>query len=175
MKPRPTWLAVTLWGAIIGSAAADPGQPLRLEGVGTYHYNGSAQAEDAFRAGQGAFAVDGSVSYGVRDWWNSVSAGATWYPWSARADGFFAQAQETYGFGVSGIQGDSAKDWKTAMTFGYRWMAFGWLTGSVAAGANYDATVAAPAGGPRDFNAGGPTGFNPAVIITLGIALDPRP
>jgi hypothetical protein len=175
MKKKPVWVAAALWGALVVSAGADPGPSLRFEGVGNYHYNGSAQVEYAFRVDGSSLAWDGGASYGIRDWWNSLSVGATWYPWSAQADGFFTQAQETYGFGLSGIQGDTARDWKTTVTLGYRWMAFGWLTGSVAAGANYDAMVVSPAGGPKDFNAGGPKGLNPAVVISLGVELTPHP
>jgi len=172
MGKRTLWYAVF---ALSAAAAFAEDRPLRLEGVGTFHYNGSAQAEYAFVLGSSALALDGGVSYGTRDWWNSLSAGTSWYPLSPGAEGPFVQVQETYGFGVQAVQNDSGRDWKTAATLGYRWVAFGWLTGSFAAGVNYDALIVAPSGRPSDFNSPAQKGFNPAVTISLGMAFDPRP
>jgi hypothetical protein len=162
-------------GILIASASAataDDLRPLRMEVVGAFHYGGGAQAEWAFPLADSAVALDFGASYGIRDWWNSVSAGTTYY-WGRRADGPFVQLQEVYGYGVVSVQGDDGVDWKTVLAAGYRWMVLDWLTASVSAGVNYDSLIVAPRGGSGDFNAGAQKGFNPAVSISVGVALDP--
>jgi len=162
-------LTLVLAGLVFGSigtsrAEAQEGfRPLRVEAQGIYRLGPAAGAEFAFPTGAGSSLGLGlGASYGVRDAWNIVSAGANFYPFSELATGPFVSIEGAYGFDVPAVQGDSGTDWRASLLVGYRVIAFGLLTGSVAAGVNYDIVQNGPSGAVA--------GFNPAVVLSLGFA-----
>jgi hypothetical protein len=150
--------------SICQAQTPDSLRQIRMEAAAIYHLNGSLSAEYAFAVGRASsIGMDVGASYGVRDAWNSLSLGTRYYPFSVRGVGPFARLEGAYGFDEPWIQGDAGTDIRASLLAGYRAIVFGCFTGTIGAGANYDHIRNAPAGTTH--------GLNPAVEITLGIAI----